>query len=78
MLAAGQDEWRTSAVVFIFFGQHSGARRRRRCRFGLDLFSLLCLRINPDERERKERVCLIYIKALRRYRADVAAQVQQI
>jgi hypothetical protein len=23
VLAAGQDEWRTSAVVFIFFGQHS-------------------------------------------------------
>ncbi len=77
MLAAGQDEWsRPTAVVFIFFGQHSGARRR--CRFGLDLFSLLCLRINPDERERKERVCLIYIKALRRYGADEAAQVQQI
>jgi hypothetical protein len=77
VLAAGQDEWsRPTAVVFIFFGQHSGARRR--CRFGLDLFSLLCLRINPDERERKERVCLIYIKALRRYGADEAAQVQQI
>jgi endonuclease III len=61
VLAAGQDEWRTSAVVFIFFGQHSGARRRRRCRFGLDLFSLLCLRINPDEREKEKREFVLYI-----------------
>lgn len=78
VLAAGQDEWRPTAVVFIFFGQHSGARRRRRCRFGLDPFSLLCLRINPDEREKEKREFVLCVKALRRYRADEAAQVQQI